>query len=461
MIRSNQRFFNVLNIVSDAVLVYLSFALAFWTRFSLLESEGNSITVRSTFGFAIFAALCQTCIYALCNLYSSQRKERLRNLLFRLTYCHILGGMLLLVAMFWTKEVDFSRLALIFFFAIESVVIFFKRVILLYSLYFLRKRGYNQKHILLVGNGFLAEKYLHEVALAPELGYNLLGYVAWDKKESSFYHLDYLGDYNDFEELLERLKPDEVVVALPSHDYHYIGEVIEICEKTGTKMAMIPFYMEYFPSNPRVDFLHEIPMLHLRPIPLEHFAWAFLKRTMDFFGALTLILLLSPLLLATAVGVKISSKGPVIFAQTRVGRNKKEFKMFKFRSMVMNSGANSTWSRNSDPRKTKFGKFIRKCSIDELPQLFNVLRGEMSLVGPRPEIPHFVAQFKLDIPHYMVKHQVRPGITGWAQVNGFRGDTSIKDRILHDIFYIEHWSLWFDVKILLLTLCKGVFNEEK
>ena len=182
---------------------------------------------------------------------------------------------------------------------------------------------------------------------------------------------------------------------------------------------------------------------------------------MDIVGSLVLIVLSSPVMLLAAVGVKLSSPGPIIFRQKRVGLNKKPFYMYKFRSMRVNAASDTGWSTNSDPRKTRFGSFIRKFSIDELPQFFNVLKGDMSLVGPRPELPHFVDQFKEEIPLYMVKHQVRPGITGWAQVNGLRGDTSIKERIEHDVYYIENWSILLDIKILFLTLFKGFVNQEK
>ena len=182
---------------------------------------------------------------------------------------------------------------------------------------------------------------------------------------------------------------------------------------------------------------------------------------MDIVGSLFLIALTSPIMLIAAIGVKLSSPGPIIFRQARVGLNKKVFYMYKFRSMRVNNGSETSWSTNKDNRKTAFGAVIRKFSIDELPQFFNVLKGDMSLVGPRPEIPYFVEQFKTKIPLYMVKHQVRPGITGWAQVNGLRGDTSIEDRIQHDIYYIENWSILFDIRILFLTLWKGIVNQEK
>lgn len=458
MIRSNQRFFNVLHIVSDGVLVFLSFILAYVIRFGILEPLPHSVPFYEYFFFSLIAAVVQIVIYGLFHLYSSQRRVRMRALFIRMVTCHGLAAAVLLMGLFLVKQIDFSRMTLAIFFLLETVILFGKRWVLFHILFHFRAKGYNQKHIFLLGGDALARQFLKEVEDMPELGYKLLGYLGEKKSDLS---LEYLGNYSELEMLLEFFKPDEVVVAMNAEEYSCIGEIIALCEKTGSKMSIIPFYTEYFPSHPRVDFLNHIPMMHLRPIPLEHFGWAFLKRMIDFLGSLLLIILLSPLLLGTAVGVKLSSAGPVIFSQTRVGLNKKEFKMYKFRSMVVNTQSTTAWSQNKDPRKTKFGSFIRKCSIDELPQLFNVLKGDMSLVGPRPEIPHFVEQFKLDIPHYMVKHHVRPGITGWAQVNGFRGDTSIQGRIEHDLYYIEHWSLWFDIKILLLTLFKGIFNEEK
>ena len=233
-----------------------------------------------------------------------------------------------------------------------------------------------------------------------------------------------------------------------------------MCEKTGTKASIIPFYAAYLPSNPQIDDLDGLALINLRRIPLDNLGNAFLKRAEDILGSLVLILLTSPLMLIAAVGVKLSSPGPILFCQERVGRDKKVFRMYKFRSMRVNTKQQTGWSTDTDPRKTRFGALIRKCSIDELPQLFNVLRGDMSLVGPRPEVPFYVEQFKEEIPRYMVKHQVRPGITGWAQVCGFRGDTSIEKRIEHDLYYIENWNLLFDVKILLMTVFKAV-NSEK
>ena len=244
------------------------------------------------------------------------------------------------------------------------------------------------------------------------------------------------------------------VAALSIRETSAVGDVIDECEKAGVKLSLVPFYARHLPSRPAIDAVGNVPLMNIRRIPLDNLVNAFCKRTMDLIGSAVLLVLFSPVMLLAAIGTKLSSPGPVIFRQVRVGRNKKPFTMLKFRSMRLNADSDTAWTTPDDARKTRFGYLIRKLSIDELPQLFNVLRGDMSLVGPRPELPHFVEQFRESVPLYMVKHQVRPGMTGWAQVNGLRGDTSIPDRIRHDIWYIENWSVLLDVKILLMTLTR-------
>jgi Undecaprenyl-phosphate glucose phosphotransferase len=223
----------------------------------------------------------------------------------------------------------------------------------------------------------------------------------------------------------------------------------------------IPDYNSVIPSRPYFEDLDGLAVVNIRHVPLNNMGNMFLKRTVDIIGSTVAIVLFSPVMLIAAVCVKVTSRGPLIFRQERVGLHNKPFNMYKFRSMEVQSEADERkgWTTKNDPRVTKVGKFLRKTSIDELPQLFNVLKGDMSLIGPRPERPLFVEKFKEEIPRYMIKHQVRPGITGWAQVNGYRGDSSIKKRIEYDLYYIENWTMTFDIKILFLTLFKGFVNK--
>ena len=456
MIKENQRLLNQLHVFSDGLLVFFSMMAAYWIRFYVftgIEGIPFSYYIRLA---AVAVALCLLS-YAMAGLYSSYRSVRFHREAARFLCANALDTVCLMAGLFVFRLEHMSRWTLVFFFLVSSFLLLSKRAVMRLTLRHYRSIGYNQKHVVLVGRGPMAEKYLRKVREDKNLGFQVAGYVA---DEQGWKDLPFLGTYSQLEQVLDAYTPDEVVVAIAARDESEMPGIITACKKTGTKASVTPFYAAYIPSNPQVDNIDGLPMINLRRVPLDNIGNAFLKRAFDIVGALMLIVLTSPLMLAAVVGVKLSSPGPIIFKQLRVGKDKKEFYMYKFRSMRVNAREQTGWSTDKDPRKTAFGSLIRKCSIDELPQFFNVLKGDMSLVGPRPEVPHYVEQFKEEIPRYMVKHQVRPGITGWAQVNGLRGDTSIRDRIEHDLYYIENWNILFDVKILLMTLFKAV-NKEK
>ena len=456
MIKENQRLLNQLHVLSDGVLVFFSMLVAYWIRFYVFTGiEG--IPFRYYVWLSAAATVICLVSYGMMGLYTSHRAIRFHREVGRFLWANALDTMCLMAGLFVFRLEHMSRWTLVFFFLVSSFLLLSKRAAMRVILRRYRRMGYNQKHVIIVGRGSTAETYLRKVRRDKNLGYQVDGYVA---DRPSWKDLAYRGGYDELEQVLDAYAPDEVVVAVTASDEAWMPKIIAACEKTGTKASIIPFYAAYIPSNPQVDNIDGLPMINLRRIPLDNIGNAFLKRAFDIAGSLALIVLTSPLMLIAAVGVKLSSPGPVIFKQLRVGKNKREFYMYKFRSMRLNAQEQTGWSTNVDSRKTAFGSFIRKCSIDELPQFFNVLKGDMSLVGPRPEVPHFVEQFKEEIPRYMVKHQVRPGITGWAQVNGLRGDTSIRDRIEHDLYYIENWNVLFDVKILLMTVFKTV-NKEK
>lgn len=461
MIRENQRLFNQLNVMTDGLILFVALPLAFWIRFYVLPNGIATVPLERYIALDALLALAHLAFYAMFGLYSSFRRTPLRVELPRLW---LAGGIVMaafLSLLFLGRGMHYSRLTIAIYFVLGTLGVTAKRVALRLLLRHFRSLGYNQKHVVLVGSGSMARRYLDTVNSHRRLGYQVTGYVA-DAIMDGDGLPPRLAGFDGLEAVLERRKPDEVVSAIETDDYHRTPQIIAACEKTGTKLSIIPFYAEYMPSNPQFDDLGGIPLLNIRRIPLDNWANAFCKRLMDVAGSALLLLVLSPVMLACAVGVKLSSPGPVFFKQERVGRNKKPFYMYKFRSMRVNDSSSTAWSTDRDDRKTKFGAFLRKCSLDELPQFFNVLKGDMSLVGPRPEIPHFVDQFKEEVPLYMVKHQVRPGITGWAQVHDLRGDTSIKARIEHDVYYIEHWNLVLDIQILFMTLFKGKFlNSEK
>lgn len=459
MIKENQKVLNRLNVVSDGIIIYAMLPLAFWLRFYVLPGGVINKPLGSYLTIGVVIALAQLFTYAGFGLYRSQRKVKLRNELSRLWRASALDLVLLFGWLFLDHGEHYSRIVLALFFIISVLLLSLKRVIMRKALRFYRQRGYNQKRVLVVGSGATAARYLNEIRRDRELGYTAVGYVS--DKVSPELELSCLGGYKALGRILEKQDPDEVVSAVDAEDYGFTAQIIHECEKAGVKLSIIPFYAEYMPSNSHFDDLNGLPLLNIRHIPLDNPANAFVKRGMDIIGAGLLLILLSPLMLICAIGVKLSSPGPIVFSQERVGRNKKPFMMYKFRSMRVNDREDSGWSTKTDSRRTGFGSFLRKFSIDEFLQFWNVLKGDMSLVGPRPELPKFVGEFKEEFPLYMVRHQVRPGITGWAQVNGLRGDTSIKARVEYDIYYIEHWSVLFDLQILLITVFGGKFvNDE-
>nr|WP_297173196.1 undecaprenyl-phosphate glucose phosphotransferase [uncultured Agathobaculum sp.] len=457
MIKENQKTLNQINGLTDVIILFPCMVLAYFIRFQLFNGDPGHIGLS----YYMYATLCLTplfwLLYSLMGLYGSFRSKNFLTEFSLLLRCNLILFGIMLAFFFVFKEFHLSRWTLFIFFALITLLIAVKRWFLRRLLRTFREKGYNLKHVLLVGCGDQARAYLSAIERDRTLGLCVDHYIA---PHDCLPGLSYLGTYEAIAKVLERVSPDEVVIALEAEEYRYLQGIIASSEKNGVKVSLIPFYTKFMPAHPVYDEIGGIPLVNIRHIPLDNIGNAFIKRLLDIAGALLLILISSPLMLFAAIGVKLSSPGPILFRQERVGLDKKPFYMYKFRSMRVNDQQATGWSTDTDPRKTKFGALIRKLSIDELPQFFNVLKGDMSLVGPRPELPFFVNQFKESIPLYMVKHQVRPGITGWAQVNGYRGDTSIKGRIEHDIYYIENWTLLFDIKILFMTVFHFT-NSEK
>ena len=437
MIKENQTLLNRINALSDILILFISISLAYFIRFFILNPAPGVayIDLHKYLQFTLIIIPINIIIYYFLHLYDSFRTKSFSKELSNIVKANTILIVALLSILFTVKLVHLSRLVLVIFYFINIALISVKRYTLRKVLWNIRSKGLNLKHVIIIGSGQTAKEYLNIIKNNKEYGYNYVGYVS--------NNLDFDGENLDVE------------------DAKYLEDIVSACEKSGTKISIVPFCYKYIPSQPYIDVIGHMPLINIRRIPLDNLGNAFLKRTLDIFGSLFLILITSPIMLFTAIAIKLTSPGPVIFKQTRVGLNKNPFVMYKFRSMRINSESNTAWSTNVDHRKTKFGSFIRKFSIDELPQFFNVLKGDMSLVGPRPELPHFVDTFKDEIPLYMVKHQVKPGITGLAQVNGYRGDTSIKKRIEYDIYYIENWSIFMEISILFKTVFKGIKNNEK
>ncbi len=438
-----------------AVLSYIGFIAAYFIRFYLMPGVINySFTLYSLMGLA--SALLHYVIYSLFFYSQMNLYRRYTRLVQRTVLCEILCVGLTLAALFLINLPLVSRMAVFISGVLDTVFICAKHYVVLRAYTALHRSGIYQRNTLLIGEGPTAQRYASTVLAQPEAGHHLMGYVAaWMFEPGS----TRLGGYDDLESVLAATPVDEAIIALPAHEYIRLDHIICLCEKYGVPLRIIPCYEERISYQIVTSKFEDIQMIGIRDIPLNRLYNAFIKRFFDILISLSALIVLSPLMLVIAIGVRISTRDTIFFAQTRIGKNKKPFKMLKFRSMRTNDEEDSAWSTNEDDRRTFFGALIRKLSIDELPQLINVLKGDMSIVGPRPEIPHFVEQFRDEVPLYMIRHMVKPGMTGLAQVSGYRGDTSIRGRIDCDIAYIENWTIWLDIRIILRTFTSLVNDE--
>ena len=384
-------------------------------------------------------------MYSIFQLYMPRRVKSYRKELMDIIRANGIGFMIFILVLYFIKQEHFSRQMLCIFFFINISLEFASRYLIRTILWKMRKQGLNQKHILMIGESQMAEQYMDRMRENPKWGYQVFAHLKDEEK---------------LERLLEGNELDEVVIALRAEDYGKLERIVDVCEKAGVHTKMIPDFGNVISTRPYIEDVQGIPVIHVRRVPLNIMRNRVAKRAVDLIGATVAIILFSPVMLLTVLVVALTEEGSVIYRQERVGLHNQVFYMYKFRSMIMQDEEKekAEWSTRNDPRITPVGKLIRRTSIDELPQLFNVLKGEMSLVGPRPERPQFVQKFRDEIPRYMVKHQVRPGMTGWAQINGYRGDTSIEKRIEYDLYYIENWTMVFDMKILILTIFKGFFD---
>jgi Undecaprenyl-phosphate glucose phosphotransferase len=319
------------------------------------------------------------------------------------------------------------------------------------------KNGYQQRSVLLIGGGRLAKKVLDQILSSPEFGFRLHGVLSDDYHESMLKGF-YLGKLERFSEIIRTNQIDEVILAKPTGKEEIIIKMAKKCEKEGVRFHIVPDYFCLIKKRAVLDNLGDIPLIGIRTEPLSLLSNRIVKRTFDIILSSSALIILSPIFFIIAIIIKTTSPGPVFFKQLRVGVNNMEFEMFKFRSMVVQETKKSdtVWTTANDDRVTSIGKFMRKTNVDELPQFWNVLLGNMSIVGPRPERKHFVEKFKTDVSSYKVRHLVKSGITGLAQANGWRGDTSIANRVEYDLFYLENWSFWLDIKIIWKT----VFNRK-
>lgn len=469
MIKDNQKRLNRMHVLLDILVTVVAYALAWFIVISgkVLPLDEGVLKPQVYFMALIFIVPIYLILYASFHLYVPKRIQGRRSELANICKANVIGLMLFTFVLFGLRRFVshlsyFSTKMILAFFAANIILLEAERISIRIFLCSLRTNGYNQKHVLLIGYSRAAEGFIDRVSVNPEWGYHVQG-ILDDHRPAGFAYkkVQVLGPTNHLEDFLASNTLDEIAITLSIKEYSNLEQIVAACEKSGVHTKFIPDYNNIIPTIPYMEDLQGLPVIHIRHVPLTGVFNATMKRIVDLAGALFGLIVFSPLMLVTALLIKITSPGPVLFSQERIGLHNRPFKMYKFRSMeVQDPGRErSQWTTPHDPRVTPVGRFIRKTSIDEMPQFFNVLIGDMSLVGPRPERPLFVEKFKEEIPRYMIKHQVRPGLTGWAQVNGYRGDTSITKRIEHDLYYIENWSLGFDFKIMFLTVFKGFINK--
>lgn len=348
-------------------------------------------------------------------------------------------------------EVDYPRVMVVYAWLLAILLIMLGRVVHQFIRNRLRDRGIGKDRLLVVGTGDVARIIVQRILWSPHLGYELAGVVD-GTGATDFHGVPVLGEVESLPELIEEHDVDEVIIATPEEGHREVVRIISYCERGRVSIKVFPDIFQFVTTDAGIDDLGGLPLLTVRDYAMRGYM-LIVKRLMDLVGAAIGLVALSPLMLLVAVAIKLESPGPVFFVQDRMGLDGRPFKLIKFRSMRNDAEKRGPgWTVDDDPRQTRLGRWLRRIDIDELPNLINVFLGEMSLVGPRPEQPYYVEEFRKTVPRYMERHREKAGMTGWAQVNGLRGDTSITERTKYDLWYTEHWSILLDVKILIRTV---------
>ncbi len=407
----------------------------------------------------VIAFLLSAWWFPLFNVYKSWRGESIyeetRSIFFGWS-SSILG---LIVFLVFTKTTEtFSRHWIGLWFITAFFLLMLSRIALRFILRSLRKKGLNRRYIVIIGSGDISQQVANKITSASWMGLHIKGYFSDESNLHKMGELKNLGNLDAIVDYVENNQIDQVWLTLPLKEMDKIEVLSHQLSQIAVNVMLVPDISSLRMLNHSVSQFDGLPIIDISVTPMVG-ANIIIKWLEDKVISLIILILISPLMLVIALAVQISSKGPILYRQERISWNGKSFKMLKFRTMPVNSESRLVWGQAAKKEKTCVGKFLRKTSLDELPQFINVLKGDMSIVGPRPERPVFVEQFKSEIDRYMQKHMVQAGITGWAQINGFRGDTCLKTRIEYDLFYVENWSLWFDLKIIGLTIFKALKSD--
>ena len=464
MLKRHSEFFKNLLFLSDLLLISGSWVGAYFIRFSTpLFPVTKGIPAIEPYLWLLFPIIL---VWGLCfstlNLYRPRRMGSHFAEFIDLAKANTLCLLILVALTFFLKTFEFSRLVILYFWVLNLVVLGFSRMAFREILRLLRRLGYNQRYVVIIGAGTLGQRVAHMLQAHPELGMKVRGYLSRNNKKVGqvFQGAPVIGTFEQARELLEH-QADVVFMCLPSSVESEAERLMGILSTMTAEVKIIPSIYEFITLRAEAEMFSGLPIITLQGSPL--YGWnVFLKRGLDLCGAFVALGVTAPFMGLFSVLIKMTSPGPVLYRQIRVGLDGSSFEIIKFRTMRINAEAETgpVWAQAGDERCTKIGKILRRTSLDELPQFWNVLKGEMSIVGPRPERPEFIRKFRGEFPQYNLRHKMKAGITGWAQVNGFRGNTSWEKRLEHDMYYIEHWSLWLDMKIMLLTCWKGFIHRQ-
>jgi Undecaprenyl-phosphate glucose phosphotransferase len=457
VLKAHARLFKQLTFATDVVLIAGCWIMAYWLRFHVF-GRGDTPPFRDYALQLVPILVVWTFAFRAFDLYRPLRLGSHLGEWWDISKASTLGAIVLIAIMsFVFRGYDYSRAVIGMFWASSIVAATMSRVVFREALRVARRRGYNLRYAVVVGGGEAAAEVFRVLKRRPDVGVRVLGRLG-DKREDG--ETRWLGAPEEIRAVLDSHQVDVVIIALPHADYPRLGAILDGIGDDPVAIHFVPDVFSLASLRGGIEEFESLPIIHLRESPL--YGWnRLLKRVFDVLLGAVAVVALAPLMLAIAAAIKLTSPGPVLYRQERMGLDGKRFSMLKFRSMVPDAEAvtGPRWAVPDDPRRTRLGAFLRRTSLDELPQLLNVLRGDMSLVGPRPERPSFVEEFRRRVPRYMLRHKVKAGITGWAQINGWRGNTSIEKRIECDLYYIERWSLGLDLKILLQTLWLGFRNR--
>lgn len=460
MLKQKRQLFEFFFVAADLFVVTLAWLLSYWIRFEseLVEIDKGVPSFEHYLPMVLFIWLIWAFVFRKMGLYRPMRGVRPTREVWTLLNANALALLLLLSITYLVREksIPFSRLVFVYFGIFATVFTIVQRTFLRAVLREIRRRGFNLRYLLIVGAGKAAGDIASRMRLHRELGIQLVGCLSkTGAEERGPKGIPVLGSYSDLKSVLSKLDIDQVMVALPLEDNHVMPDLMEQMADSLVDVRIVPDIYQFIQLGGEIEEFEGLPVINIQSTQLDGLN-LFLKRALDVVLGVILFLLFLPLMFLIAVLIKLTSRGPIIYRQDRVSYDGSRFTIYKFRTMTTDAErAGPGWTKPRDARVTPLGKFLRSWSLDELPQLLNVIRGDMSMVGPRPERPVFISEFRKRIPKYMLRHKVPAGITGWAQINGWRGDTSIDKRIECDLYYIENWSLLLDLKILFITLFRG------